>query len=150
MSEKLSNDKDENYSVCVNDFFKDKEIQKFIMHILDINIKRIISDLNNYIECGDWKNCIILVNKLVNFRIFRYANEELKKNILDIIIKKLLPNIYLYLPSDVEQIIELLYYTIKYVTNYKINWKYFYTIFLCYTKSFCSIIIIILMVLGLY
>ena len=129
MSEKLSNDKDENYSVCVNDFFKDKEIQKFIMHILDINIKRIISDLNNYIECGDWKNCIILVNKLVNFRIFRYANEELKKNILDIIIKKLLPNIYLYLPSDVEQIIELLYYTIKYVTNYKIDWKYFYTIF---------------------
>ena len=126
---KKDEDKEENYSVCVNDFYKEKEIQKFLMHILNVNIKRIISDLNNYIECGDWKSCIILINKLVNFRIFRYANEEMKKNILDVVIKKLLPNIYLYLPSDVEQIIELIYYTIKYVTNYKIDWKYFYTIF---------------------
>ena len=89
---KKDEDKEENYSVCVNDFYKEKEIQKFLMHILNVNIKRIISDLNNYIECGDWKSCIILINKLVNFRIFRYANEEMKKNILDVVIKKLLPN----------------------------------------------------------
>ena len=118
-----------NDSSGIKDFYKDKDIPKFLNYILNINIQRILSDLNNYIESGDWKNCVILIEKLVCHNIFKYAKEEYKKDLLDILIKKLLPNIFIYLQSDVEEILELIYYTMKHITNYEIDWKYFYTIF---------------------
>ena len=81
---------------------------------------------------------MLLINKLNYHRIFKYANDEYKKQFLDILIKKLLPNIYIYLESDVDEILEIIYYTIKYVKNYNIDWKFFYTL-LYITNSFKSI-----------
>ena len=128
----------ENIADNLKDYYKNKEIFKFIKYIISINIKKILSDLNNYIESGDWKSCMLLINKLNYHRIFKYANEEYKKQFLDILIKKLLPNIYIYLESDVDEILEIIYYTIKYVKNYNIDWKFFYTL-LYITNSFKSI-----------
>ena len=138
MDEKIieeNKQKEEKDSVCIKDFYKDKEISKFLNHILNINIQRILSDLNKYIECGDWKNCLILIDKIIEHKIFKYAKEEYKKNLLDIIIKKLLPNIYIYQQSDVEEIFELIYYNTKYLTDYKIDWKFFYTLFYITSSS---------------
>ena len=42
---------------------------------------------------------------MVCHNIFKYAKEEYKKDLLDILIKKLLPNIFIYLQSDVEEIL---------------------------------------------
>ena len=120
--------KDEKDFVSIKDYYKDKEISKFLNNIVDINIKKILSQLNNYIECGDWKSCMILNNKLIAFRIFKYASEEYKKQLLDILIKKMLPNFYLYLEADIDEIFELIYYTLKYITDYKIDWKFFYAL----------------------
>ena len=116
--------------VEIKDYFKEKEISNFFNNLISLNIKRIISDLNNYIESGDWKSCLILIRKLLYVRIFKYANEEYKKIFLDILIKKLLPNMYIYLQEDIEIIFELIYYTLKYVNNYSIDWKFFYTMFI--------------------
>ena len=118
-----------NIAVEIKDYYKEKEIHNFINGILNVYIKRILLDLNNYIENGDWKNCILLINKLVLHKMFKYANEEYKIKFLDILIKKLLHNIYIYLESDVDSVLEIIYYTLKYVTNYKIDWKFFYTLF---------------------
>ena len=116
--------------VEIKDYFKEKEISNFFNNLISLNIKRIISDLYNYIESGDWKSCLILIRKLLYVRIFKYANEEYKKIFLDILIKKLLPNMYIYLQEDIEIIFELIYYTLKYVNNYSIDWKFFYTMFI--------------------
>ena len=131
MDEKMidkGKNKDEKDFVSIKDYYKDKEISKFLNNIVDINIKKILSQLNNYIECGDWKSCMILNNKLIAFRIFKYASEEYKKQLLDILIKKMLPNFYLYLEADIDEIFELIYYTLKYITDYKIDWKFFYAL----------------------
>ena len=118
MNEKIIDEKKEkegNDSIYIQDFYKDKEISKFLKHLLNINIQRILSDLNKYIDCGDWKNCLILIDKIIEHKIFKYAKEDYKKDLLDILIKKLLPNIYIYQQSDVEEIFELIYYNMKYL-----------------------------------
>ena len=141
MNEKIIDEKKEkegNDSIYIQDFYKDKEISKFLKHLLNINIQRILSDLNKYIDCGDWKNCLILIDKIIEHKIFKYAKEDYKKDLLDILIKKLLPNIYIYQQSDVEEIFELIYYNMKYLTDYKIDWKFFYTLFYI-TSSYKSL-----------
>ena len=132
MDEKMKKETQENLendAVNIKDYYKEKEISEFFYNLININIKRVISDLNKYIECGDWKSCILLTNKLLLNKIFKYANEKYKTEFLDILIKKLLPNIVIYLETDVDDILELIFYTIKYVKNYSIDWKFFLTLF---------------------
>ena len=122
-------EKIENDAVDIKDYYKEKEISEFFNNLININLKKILSILNNYIDCGDWKSCVLLTNKILLHRIFKYANEEYKTKFLDVLIKQLLPNLYLYLETEVENILELIYYTIKYVKNYSIDWKFFYNLF---------------------
>ena len=122
-------EKTEDLIVEIKDYYREKEIYNFMNAIIDVHIKKILLDLNNYIENGDWKNCILLINKLTIQKIFKYAKEEYKIKFLDILIKKLLPNIYIYLEYDLDGVFEIIYYTLKYITNYKIDWKFFYTLF---------------------
>ena len=113
----------------LSNYYQDKEIAKFLSTIYTNNLKRILKELNNYIEGGDWKNCMIFINKIGLHKVFKRAPYELKKEFLDLIINKLLPNIYIYLESEVDELLELLYTTLKYMANYKIDWKLFYTLF---------------------
>ena len=113
----------------LSNYYQDKEIAKFLSTIYTNNLKRILKELNNYIESGDWKNCMIFINKIGLHKVFKRAPYELKKEFLDLIINKLLPNIYIYLESEVDELLELLYTTLKYMANYKIDWKLFYTLF---------------------
>ena len=134
----LKQEVEESKRTDIKDFYKDKEISMFLYHIIDINIQRILSDLNHYIECGDWKSCKILTNKLLTQKIFKYTKVENKKKLLDILIQKLLPNIYIYLESDVDEILELIYCNLRHLENYNIDWKFFYTLFHI-TNSFKSL-----------
>jgi hypothetical protein len=121
MDEKIKKDgeeKNEVDAVNIKDYYQDKEIFRFFNNLIDINIKKVISILNNYIECGDWKSSIILIDKVLQNSIFKYANEKYKTKFIDILIKKLLPNIFIYLDSEVDEIFEFLYYILKYVNNY--------------------------------
>ena len=129
----------EDIVVEIKDYYREKEIYNFMKGIIDVHIKRILLDLNNYIENGDWKNCILLINKLTIHKIFKYATEEYKIKFLDILIKKLLHNIYIYSEDDLDGVFDIIYYTLKYVTNYKIDWKFFYTLFNV-THSFKSFV----------
>ena len=129
----------EDIVVEIKDYYREKEIYKFMKGIIDVHIKRILLDLNNYIENGDWKNSILLINKLTIHKIFKYATEEYKIKFLDILIKKLLHNIYIYSEDDLDGVFDIIYYTLKYVTNYKIDWKFFYTLFNV-THSFKSFV----------
>ena len=120
----------ENFAVDIRDFYMDKEISNFMKDFINVNLKKFLLDLNNYAECGDWKNCTLLIEKLNILKfILKHANEEYKIKLADIIIQKLLPNIYLYLQFSINDLIEILYYTLKYITNYHIDWKFFYTLF---------------------
>ena len=120
----------ENFAVDIRDFYMDKEISNFMKDFINVNLKKFLLDLNNYAECGDWKNCTLLIEKLNILKfILKHANEEYKIKLADIIIQKLLPNIYLYLQFSINDLIEILYYTLKYITNYHIDWKLFYTLF---------------------
>ncbi len=141
MDEKIKKDgeeKNEVDAVNIKDYYQDKEIFRFFNNLIDINIKKVISILNNYIECGDWKSSIILIDKVLQNSIFKYANEKYKTKFIDILIKKLLPNIFIYLDSEVDEIFEFLYYILKYVNNYSIDWKFFYTLFIA-TNSYNSL-----------
>ena len=89
-------DKKENFIEDIGNIYAEQEISDFVKDFININLKRIISDLNNYIECGDWKRCSSIIEKLiVNRFIIKYANETYKIRLLDIIIQKLLFTIFL-------------------------------------------------------
>ena len=59
----------ENFAVDIRDFYMDKEISNFMKDFINVNLKKFLLDLNNYAECADWKNCVILIEKL-NILIF--------------------------------------------------------------------------------
>ena len=123
-------DKKENFIEDIGNIYAEQEISDFVKDFININLKRIISDLNNYIECGDWKRCSSIIEKLiVNRFIIKYTNETYKIRLLDIIIQKLLFNIYFYLERDLNDLFEVLFFILKYTKNYSIDWKIFYTLF---------------------
>lgn len=129
MSAQINEENIEKDDINIIYFYQDKEISMFMNNIIKINIQRIFSDLNNLIDKGDWKRCILLINKLIIKDIYKYLNEDYKIKFLDILIKQLLPNIYLYLESNVNDIFEFIYKILKQVKNYKLDWKLFYTLF---------------------
>ena len=129
MSAQINEENTENNDINIIYFYQDKEISMFMNNIIKINIQRIFSDLNNLIDKGDWKKCILLINKLIIKDIYKYLNEDYKIKFLDILIKQLLPNIYLYLESNVNDIFEFIYKILKQVKKYKLDWKLFCSLF---------------------
>ena len=112
------------------DFYEDKKLGKFFELILDKNINKIIDELNHYYEVGDWKNCIIIIKKITMNSIFYSIKKEKKIELLDLIINKILYNIYFYSMQDINIIIEFFANNIKKVPkDYIIDWRKFYTLF---------------------
>ena len=112
----------------LHEFYQDKEIGLFFESLIENSINRIIDQLNNYYEIGDWTNCILLMKKITTNRIFKIFKKEKKIELLDIITKKLITNIYFYSKADIHIIIEFLSYNIIYVPkNYIFDWKQFFT-----------------------
>ena len=76
MDEKMkveTEEKIENDAVDIKDYYKEKEISEFFNNLININLKKILSILNNYIDCGDWKSCVLLTNN----KIFRCINKTI-------------------------------------------------------------------------
>ena len=81
-------------------YFKDKEIGTFLENFLEKQSDKIIKDLNDLYENGDLKACNELIKKMNESRAFKIFSKEKKIILLDIIIKKLLPN-FIDSPSDI-------------------------------------------------
>ena len=124
-------DKDDKTEKKMTEYYKDQKIAQFFKSILDNRINRILEELNNYYELGDWRNCIILLKKITLNKLFPLFKKEKKIELLDIIINKLVPNIYFYSMSDIILIVEFLTsYHRSIPKDYQFDWKKFYSIFL--------------------
>ena len=117
-------------------YFKDKEISSFLEEYLDRQADRIINDLNNLYSNGDVKACNDIVKKINENRIFRIFSKEKKIILLDIIIKKILPN-FLDSPNDILSFLGKIRFLIP--QNYKMDYKFFYTLYyILYKRSDAS------------
>ena len=92
MSIEEVNHKDSTYKKYSN-YFKQKEIGNYIDSFLEQNVDKIIQDLNESYEKGDLKNCNEIIQKINDNRMFQIFSTEKKIILLDIVIKKLLPNL---------------------------------------------------------
>ena len=112
----------------LHEYYQDKEIGLFFESLIENSINRIIDQMNNFYEIGDWTNCIILMKKITTNGIFKIFKKEKKIELLDIVTKKLIINIYFYSMSDINIIIEFLFDNINYVPkDYIFDWKQFFT-----------------------
>ena len=116
-------------------YFKDKEIGTFLESFFDNQADKIISDLNNFYENGDLKSCNALIKKINENRIFRIFSKEKKIVLLDIIIKKILPN-FIDSPSDILSFLGKIRFLIP--QNYKMDWKFFYNFYYLLYQKFRS------------
>ena len=105
-------------------YFKDKEIGIFLEEFYAKQSDKLINELNNFYENGDLKGCNDLIKKINDSRIFRILSKENKIKLLDIIIKKLLPN-FIDSPSDIFSFLGKIRFLIP--KDYKMDWKFFYT-----------------------
>ena len=129
------NNKKENVDVDditlkIKEFYKDQEIAQFFESTILNKGKKIIEELNHYYENNDWRNCIIIIKKIILNKLFVHFNKQLKVELLDLITKKIIPNIYFYSMPDINIIMELLgsfYNSIP--KDYVFDWKQFYTLF---------------------
>ena len=113
-------------------YFKDKEIGDFLNEFLDNQADKILKDLNEFYENGDLKRCNELIKKINDNRLFKIFSKDKKIKLLDIIIKKILPNLF-NSPSDILSFLEKIRFLIP--ENYVIDWKFFYTLYyLLYKK----------------
>ena len=120
-----SNKKLENISFQkYTQYFQDKDIGNFLEEFYAKQSDKIINDLNNFYENGDLKACNDLIKKINDSRIFRILSKENKIKLLDIIIKKLLPN-FIDSPSDIFSFLGKIRFLIP--KDYKMDWKFFYT-----------------------
>ena len=124
-------EKDDITEKKITEYYKDKEIAQFFKTILDNKINRILEELNNYYELGDWRNCVIILKKITINKLFPLFIKEKKIKLLDIIINKLIPNIYFYSMSDIILIIEFLTSNHRSIPkDYQFDWKKLYAVFL--------------------
>lgn len=114
-------------------YFKDKEIGSFLEEFLDKKADKIIEDLNTLYENGDLKGCNDLIKKINDNRAFKIFYKDKKTTLLDIIIKKLLPN-FIDSPSDILSFLRKIRFLIP--QGYTMDWKFFYTFYyLLYKKN---------------
>jgi len=112
-------------------YFKDKEIGTFLENFLEKQSDKIIKDLNDLYENGDLKACNELIKKMNESRAFKIFSKEKKIILLDIIIKKLLPN-FIDSPSDILSFLGKIRFLIP--QDYTIDWKFFYTLYYLLNK----------------
>ena len=114
----------------IEDYYENKNLAKFFSLILEKNINKIIEELNHYYEIGDWKNCILLIKKMTINTILIAFNKEQKIKLLDLIVNKIIYNIYFYSMLDMNFIMEFLAYNVKRIPkNYIFDWRKFYSLF---------------------
>ena len=116
-------------------YFKDKEIGLFLEEFLDKQSDKIIKDLNDLYENGDIKGCNDLIKKINENRAFKIFSKEKKIVLLDIIIKKLLPN-FIDSPSEILTFLGKIRFLIP--QNYTMDWKFFYNLYYLLNKRFKS------------
>ena len=113
-------------------YFQDKEIGTFLDEFLDKKADQILKDLNLFYENGDLKACNELIKKINENRLFKIFSKEKKIILLDIIIKKLLPNL-IDSPSDILSFLRKIHFLIP--SNYTVDWKFFYTLYYLLYKN---------------
>ena len=62
----------------LKEFYKDQEIAQFFESTILKKGKKIIEELNHYYENNDWRNCIIIIKKIILNKLFEYFNKQLK------------------------------------------------------------------------
>ena len=132
MSIEEVNHKDSTYKKYSN-YFKQKEIGNFIDSFLEQNVDKIIQDLNESYEKGDLKNCNEIIQKINDNRMFQIFSAEKKIILLDIVIKKLLPNLLCSSTNILNFLTKIRFLIPK---NYIIDFKFFYALYyLLYKKN---------------
>ena len=107
-------------------YFKEKEIGLFLDKYFDKQADKILKDLNTLYESGDLRGCNELIKKINDNRIFRIFSKEKKVLLLDMILKKVLPN-HFDAPSDILSFLSKIRFSIP--ENYSMDWKFFYTLY---------------------
>ena len=107
-------------------YFKQKEIGTFIDSFLSQKTDKIIEDLNNSYENGDLKNCNEIIKKIDDNRLFKIFSSEKKIVLLDLITKKILPNLICSYNNILNFLTKIRFLIPK---NYIINWKFFYSFY---------------------
>ena len=127
----LKNNKADTFNKYTN-YFKQKEIGTFLDSFLPKQADKIIEDLNNSYEKGDLRNCNEIIKKINENRLFKIFSSEKKIILLDLIIKKILPNL-MCSSSNILNFLTKIRFLIP--NNYIINWKFFYSLYyLLYNK----------------
>ena len=82
-------DEEEQNKPKLHEFYQDKEIGLFFESLIENSVNRIIDQMNNYYEIGDWTNCILLMKKITTNRIFKIFKKEKKNRIVGYNYKKI-------------------------------------------------------------
>ena len=130
--DKEKNEDKENYNfeLHYDKYYKDKNIYKFWCSIIKQNTIKIIEQLNKYYEMRDWRNCTLLIQKTTLNKIFSLLNEEKRIELLNLLTKKILKQMYVYSASDINIIMQFLSsISENFYKNYKFDWKTFYSLF---------------------
>ena len=107
-------------------YFKQKEIGTFIESFLSQQVNKILEDLNNSYENGDIRNCNEIIRKINENRLFKIFSPEKRIILLDLIIKKILPNLICSSNNILNFLTKIRFLIPK---NYIINWKFFYSFY---------------------
>ena len=107
-------------------YFEQKEIGSYLDSFLSQKCDKIIQDINESLENGDIKNCNEIIRKINEGRIFRIFSKEKKIIFLDIIIKKILPNLVGSFSTILKFLTKIRFLIPK---NYILDWKYFYSLY---------------------
>ena len=124
--------KDTNYKKY-SDYFKQKELGSFLDTFLSQQTDKILEDLNNSYERGDLKNCNEIIRKINDNRMFKIFSPEKKIILLDLIIKKLLPNLICSSSNILNFLTKIRFLIPK---NYIIDFKFFYSLYYILYKKY--------------
>ena len=115
------------------DYFKQKELGCFLDSFLSEQVDKILHDLNNSYENGDLKKCNEIIQKIDENRMFKIFSAEKKVILLDLIIKKFLPNLICNSSNILNFLTKIRFLIPK---NYVIDFKFFYTLYYILYKKY--------------
>ena len=113
------------YSKFTN-YFTQKELGLYLEKFLEEKADKIIQDLNISYEKGDLKNCNEIIQKINDNRLFKIFSSEKKIILLDIIIKKIFPNLLCNSNIILNFLTKIRFMIPK---NYVIDRKFFYSLY---------------------
>ena len=115
------------------DYFKQKELGCFLDSFLSEQVDKILDDLNNSYENGDLKKCNEIIQKIDENRMFKIFSAEKKVILLDLIIKKFLPNLICNSSNILNFLTKIRFLIPK---NYVFDFKFFYTLYYILYKKY--------------